>query len=84
MQKISKTSLLFIFIFIMLFAGTVNLAYSTTIQTAVVACSAADWTSGAHSVVSVDPTGGPRNYLNNLLPSDTSDLTVVAPMSHNI
>jgi len=77
MKKIPETISLFLFIFIMLFAGTVNLAHSTTTQTAVIACSAADWSSGAHSVVSVDPAGGPRNYLNNLLPA-TSDLTVVA------
>ena len=38
---------------------------------------APDWSSGAHSIVSVDPVGGPRSARNNLDPAG-SDLTVVA------
>lgn len=45
------------------------------VQTAVVATVAADYSSGAHSVISVV---APRNADNNLLPSDTSDITVAA------
>lgn len=46
-------------------------------QTAIVVTAAADWSSGAHSIVSVDPVGGPRTAQNNINPSG-SDLTVVA------
>ena len=46
-------------------------------QTAVVATIASDWTSGAHSVIPVDPVGGPRTAANNLLPT-ISDITVTA------
>ncbi len=47
-------------------------------QTAVVATVAADYSSGAHSVISVDPEGGPRTVRNNLLPTAVSDITVAA------
>ena len=50
-------------------------AYSE--QTAVVATVAADYGSGAHSTISVDPVGGPRTAQNNLLPT-ISDITVAA------
>lgn len=46
-------------------------------QTAVVATVAADYSAGAHSVISVDPVGGPRTAQNNLAPT-ISDITVVA------
>ena len=46
-------------------------------QTAVISTTAPDWSSGAHSVVSVDPVGGPRIAQNSLAPSG-SDLTVVS------
>ncbi|MCK4786130.1 MAG: hypothetical protein KAV87_20400 [Desulfobacteraceae bacterium] len=45
------------------------------IQTAVVATAAADYSSGAHSIISVDPVGGPRVVQNNLLPT-ISDISV--------
>lgn len=44
-------------------------------QTAVVATVAPDWSSGAHSVISVDPVGGPRTFENDLDPT-ISDITV--------
>lgn len=47
-------------------------------QAAVVATVAADYSSGAHSTISVDPVGGPRTASNNLAATATSDLTVVA------
>ena len=46
-------------------------------QTAVIATTAQDWSSGAHSIISVDPIGGPRSAQNSLAPSG-SDLTVVS------
>jgi hypothetical protein len=46
-------------------------------QTAVVVTAAADYSSGAHSVVSADPVGGPRTAQNNLVPTG-SDLTVAS------
>jgi hypothetical protein len=52
-------------------------AHSAETQTAVVATVAADWSSGAHSAISVDPTGGPRTAQNELLPT-ISDITVSA------
>ena len=52
-------------------------AHSAGTQTAVVATVAADWSSGAHSAISVDPTGGPRTAQNKLLPT-ISDITVSA------
>jgi len=44
-------------------------------QTAVVATVAPDYSSGAHSVISVDPVGGPRTFENDLDPT-ISDITV--------
>jgi PKD repeat protein len=52
-------------------------AYSALTQKAVVATAAADWSSGAHSIISVDPVGGPRSVQNNLVPT-ISDITVKA------
>ncbi|MEN8247256.1 MAG: hypothetical protein ABFS43_20395 [Thermodesulfobacteriota bacterium] len=46
-------------------------------QYAVITTVAGDWSSGAHSVVTVDPVGGPRNASNELDPSG-SDMTVAA------
>lgn len=43
--------------------------------TAVIAAVAADYSSGAHAVASVDPKGGPRTIQTNLLPT-ISDITV--------
>lgn len=50
-------------------------------QTAVVATTAADFSSGAHAVVSVDPVGGPRTVQSNLSPT-ISDVGVDAYGSH--
>ena len=59
------------------FLFTGSFAYSEVIQTAVSANVADDYSSGAHSVISVEPVGGPRTVRNNLLPT-ISDITVNA------
>ncbi len=51
-------------------------------QVAVVATVAADYTSAAHSLVTVDPVGGPRTARNNLLATGISDITVAAHGEH--
>ena len=66
-----------LFLVIILFFVWVSPAFAETTQTAVIVTAAADWSSGAHSVVSVDPVGGPRQAQNNLNPAG-SDLTVAA------
>ncbi len=48
------------------------------IQTAVISTVASDYSSGAHSVISVEPAGGPRIVQNNLLPTSITDITVTA------
>ncbi len=53
-------------------AGAVNAE-----QMAVVATAAADFSSGAHSVISVEPVDGSRTVQNELAPTG-SDITVVA------
>ncbi|OQY55532.1 MAG: hypothetical protein B6245_19665 [Desulfobacteraceae bacterium 4572_88] len=63
-------------IFVSLLMGMGTLHAEIT-QTAVVATAAADYTSGAHSVISVDPAGGPRSAQNKLLPTG-SDVTIAA------
>ncbi len=81
-KKVSKQKTLFnlslfsaaVFVLLMMAGGS---GYAETIQTAVVVNAAADYTSGAHSVVSVDPVGGPRTVQNDLAPTK-SDNTVVA------
>lgn len=52
-----------------------NVTYSHADQMAVVITTASDYSSGAHSVVSVDPVGGPRRVQNKLAPTQ-SDITV--------
>lgn len=47
-------------------------------QMAVVATVAADYSSAAHSIISVEPLGGPRTVRNNLLPTLISDISVSA------
>jgi hypothetical protein len=54
-----------------------TLVFAEVVQTAVVATVAADFSSGAHSIVSVDPVGGPRTVENDLLPT-ISDTMVAA------
>lgn len=62
----------------MLFGFThVKTADSAT-QTAVISTVQADFSGGAHSIISVDPIGGPRTVINTLLPSSVSDITVAA------
>lgn len=46
-------------------------------QMAVSATAAADYSSGAHAVISVDPVGGPRTVQHTLAPT-ISDITVAA------
>ena len=48
-----------------------------TTQTAVIATVAADYSSGAVSIVNIDPVGGPRSYQNKLNPT-ISDIIVAA------
>jgi hypothetical protein len=50
-------------------------------QTAVVATVASDFSSGAHSVIAVDPVGGPRQAQNRLL-ATISDITIAAHANH--
>ncbi len=52
-------------------------AWSEVTQTAVIATTASGYTSGAHSVVTVDPVGGPRVAQNNLIPTK-SDISIAA------
>lgn len=65
------------FLAILLLFVCISPGFAETTQTAVIVTAAADWSSGAHSVVAVDPVGGPRQAQNNLNPAG-SDLTVVA------
>lgn len=51
--------------------------FCEVVQTAVVATVAADYSSGAHALISVDPVGGPRTVQNDLLPT-ISDIMVAA------
>jgi len=53
-------------------------ASAATTQTGVVATVAADFSSSALSVITVDPKEGPRAVLNNQLASATSDIRVKA------
>ncbi len=46
-------------------------------QTAIVVTVASDWSSGAHSVIDVEPEGGPRGVQNSLL-ATISDISVDA------
>lgn len=79
-NKIKRLNLYLLFpafimltVFILVPAGAVAHAD----QTAVIATAAADYSSGAHSAVSVNPVGGPRTISNNLAPT-ISDITVTA------
>ncbi len=70
-------TLLLVFSFFSILLVTAAPAHSAVTQTAVVATAAEDFSSVAHSVISVDPVGGPRTAQNNLLPT-ISDITVKA------
>jgi hypothetical protein len=70
--------------FIVITCLTMNLFFflsapslSASSQTAVIATVSPDWSSGSHSVVSVDPVGGPRT-VQNKISSDKSDITVAS------
>lgn len=58
--------------------GVSNTATAAVTETAVVSTVAPDYSSAAHSVIAVDPLGGPRAVQNDLLPTATSDITVAA------
>ena len=72
-----STFLLLSAAFVMASFVCVGPAYAARIQTGVVVTAAQDYTSGATSVISVDPVGGPRSVQNNLLPT-ISDLGLSA------
>lgn len=63
---------------IVLFAALFPVPGSCYTGRAVVSTAAADYSSGAHSVISMGPAGGPRTVQNNLLPTSVSDVTVAA------
>lgn len=69
-----------LFLTLILF-GAPAVALAEQVQTAVVATIAPDFSSGAHSVVTVDPVGGPRQAQNELL-ATISDITVSAHENH--
>ena len=70
-------TLLFLSILALLWITLPLPAQASVGQTAVVVSAAGDYSSGAHSVVSVDPVGGPRTITQDLVPSG-SDMTVAA------
>ena len=76
MKKVQNTRMI---ILIMAMACFILLLSSSAFgdQKAVVVTAAADYSSGAHSVIDVNPVGGPRTASNNLLPT-ISDLAVAA------
>lgn len=59
--------------------GIPAVALAQQVQTAVVATVAQDFTSGAHSVIPVDP---PRQPENEILPTGSSDITITAHENH--
>lgn len=63
---------------LLLMAAILTFPLPAASETAVVATVAADYSSGAHSVIDVDPVGGPRVVQNELLPTDSSDVIVAA------
>jgi len=69
--------LLFLLFCVSIIICPVWAANAQVTQTAVIATVAADWTSGAHSIISVDPVDGTRPVQNNLNPTG-SDLTVAS------
>ena len=76
MRRIKFKSGLACLIFVaLLFAAIPGLCAVT--QTAVIATAAADYSSGAHAIASVDPVGGPRVVETEILPT-ISDIGVAA------
>jgi len=78
--KMNSVLLAVLLVFPVLLIG-VGPAHSAVTQMAVVSTAAADWSSGDHVVISVDPVGGPRTVQgadeNGMLPT-ISDITVAA------
>lgn len=66
-----------LFILVCLVMALPAALFAQQTQYGVVATVAADWTSGAHSIIHVDPAGGPREVANNLTPT-VSDVSVAA------
>jgi hypothetical protein len=62
--------------------GIPAVALAQQVQTAVVATVAPDFSVGAHSVIAVDPVGGPRQAQNKLDPPTISDITITAHENH--
>ncbi len=77
MSETMAATLLFLSISVLLLIASSLPAQADTSQTAVVVSAAGDYSSGAHSVVSVEPVGGPRAITQDLVPSG-SDMTVAA------
>jgi len=74
-------SLLFLSISALLLIALSLPAKADAGHTAVIVSAAGDYSSGAHSVVSVDPVGCPRAITQDLVPSG-SDMTVAAYGEH--
>lgn len=64
----------------MMFLALTGILYGAD-QSAVIVTADSGYTSGAHTVISVDPVGGPRQSYTNLIPTG-SDLTVAAYGRH--
>lgn len=62
--------------------GIPAVALAQQVQTAVIATVAQDFSSGAHSVVAVDPVGGQRPAEHLLSPTSISDITITAYENH--
>ncbi len=74
-MKVKHRSVLMAVLLLVLLGVTPTISLAD--QYAVMSTVAADYSSGAHSVASVGPVGGPRLVSNNLMPSG-SDMTVAA------
>ncbi|MBF0225393.1 MAG: hypothetical protein HQK76_08060 [Desulfobacterales bacterium] len=78
MQKKLFGNLIFILVMLSFLLVDNNIAYSESVQKAVVATVAPDWSSSAHSIISVDAVDGHRSCQNNLFPTSTSDIGINA------
>jgi hypothetical protein len=76
-KKICNSCLIIFLIAVLSVFLSLEPVYSETSQSAVIATVSPDWSSGSHSIVSVDPVGGPRSFQNKIS-SDKSDLTVAS------
>lgn len=77
MRKWQKVFAVFLGVVIHLAAVLPVSAAGEAVYEAIIATVAADYSSGAHSVATVDPVGGPRTIQNKLLPT-ISDITVAS------